>query len=108
MNSKNAKYIENAVLILIAGAFCIAALYHINHINDDYELVEVKHKALVVAKHEEQVSINRMGDFETEYHILLADGSMEDITEKEYMQIEKGDSIFWSTTERQLKEEKSK
>lgn len=103
------KYSErfiNAILIIIAAVFCIATLYYVNHIDDDWEWVEIKHKGLVVAKHEEQVSINRMGDFETEYHILLASGEMEDITEKEYMQLEVGDSIFWSTTERQLKEEK--
>lgn len=105
-DNKTTERIGNAVLIIISVAFCIAALYYVDHINDGYEWVEIKHKGLVVAKHEEQVSINRMGDFETEYHILLADGSMEDITEKEYMQLEVGDSIFWSTAEQQLKEEK--
>lgn len=82
------------------------ALYHVNHINNDYEWIETKHKGLVVAKHEEQVSINRAGDFNTEYHILLSNGEMMDLTEKEYMQIEAGDSLFWRTTERQLKEKK--
>ena len=104
-SNKMVTRIINAFVIIASISFFIAALYYVKHINDDYEWIKVKHEGLVVAKHEEQVSINRSGDFNTEYHILLADGEMMDITEKEYMQIEAGDSLFWRTTEIRLKEE---
>ena len=92
------------IIGLLVAAMTITVSWYCYHQVNDYEWVSVEHKGLIVAKHEEQVSINRMGEFRTEYHALLADGEMMDLTEKEFMTFEVGDSLTWSTGEKQLKE----
>jgi hypothetical protein len=108
-NESNAKStLEKAgdwIMGLIIAAMLITMSWYCYHQVNDWEWIEVEHKGLIVAKHEEQVSINRMGEFRTEYHALLADGEMLDLTEKEFMTFQVGDSLTWSTAEKQLKEE---
>lgn len=94
------------IMGLIIASMLITISWYCYHQVNDYEWISVEHKGLIVAKHEEQVAINRMGEFRTEYHALLADGEMMDLTEKEFMTFEVGDSLTWSTGEKQLKEEK--
>lgn len=50
---------------------------------------------VVVAKQSEQESINNMGDFRTNYYVLLESGELLDVELKEYMEINKGDTLTY-------------
>jgi hypothetical protein len=60
------------------------------------ETIEVK--GVVVAKQSEQESINRFGDFRTNYYVLFESGELQEVELKEYMEFNVGDTLIWYET----------
>jgi len=60
------------------------------------ETIEVE--GVVVGKESEQESINRFGDFRTNYYILFESGELKEVELKEYMEFNVGDTLIWYET----------
>jgi ABC-type transport system involved in multi-copper enzyme maturation permease subunit len=85
-------------LFLIIGAFIISFSFHYieKHQPEIFKTVEVRD--VVVAKQSEQESINRFGQFRTNYYILFESGELRKVELKEYMEFNVGDTLTWTET----------
>jgi hypothetical protein len=75
---------------------CITYNYFDEKVIQNSETVEVK--GVVVAKQSEQESINRFGDFRTNYYVLFESGELQEVELKEYMEFNVGDTLIWYET----------
>ena len=82
----------------IVGTFIILfAFYYIEeHQPEILKTVEVQD--VVVAKQSEQESINRFGQFRTNYYVLFESGELRKVELKEYMEFNVGDTLTWTET----------
>jgi hypothetical protein len=82
----------------IIGTIFICLTY--NYFNaktlESSETVEVQ--GVVVSKQSEQESINRFGDFRTNYYVLFESGELREVELKEYMEFNVGDTLTWYET----------
>ncbi len=63
---------------------------------ENSETIEVRD--VVVAKQSEQESINRFGEFRTNYYILFESGELQEVELKEFMEFNVGDTLTWYET----------
>jgi hypothetical protein len=75
---------------------CVTYNYFDEKVIQNSETVEVK--GVVVAKQSEQESINRFGDFRTNYYVLFESGELQEVELKEYMEFNVGDTLIWYET----------
>jgi len=52
----------------------------------------------IAKKHMEQESYNNHGAFNTEHYFLMTDGTLKNVTLKDYIDCEVGDSVCWTET----------
>lgn len=75
---------------------CFTYNYFDNKKIEKSETIEVK--GVVAAKESEQESINRFGEFRTNYYILFESGELREVELKEYMEFNVGDTLTWYET----------
>jgi hypothetical protein len=99
---KKLNTIEREVLgIFIAaiiGTILICSIFNYvdEKVAEDSEMIEVQ--GVVVAKQSEQESINRFGEFRTNYYILFESGELQEVELKEFMEFNVGDTLTWYET----------
>jgi hypothetical protein len=82
----------------IIGTILICFTYNYFEIKkiENSETIEVRD--VVVAKQSEQESINRFGEFRTNYYILFESGELQEVELKEFMEFNVGDTLTWYET----------
>ena len=92
------KKILELMVWAIVGTFiiCFAFSYIEEHQPEIFKTVEVHD--VVVAKQSEQESINRFGQFRTNYYVLFESGELRKVELKEYMEFNVGDTLTWNET----------
>lgn len=85
-----------AILGLILIGMISMAAYEIYDRNTNYETHFEKVTHVIVNKESEQESINNLGNFRTNYYLLLDDGELKEVELKEYMSLNIGDTISWT------------
>jgi len=99
---KKLNTIEREVLgVFITAIICtilICSIYNYvdEKVAEDSETIEVQ--GVVVAKQSEQESINRFGEFRTNYYILFESGELQEVELKEFMEFNVGDTLTWYET----------
>lgn len=81
---------------LIAIGMISLVVYEIYDRNTNYETHFETVTHVIVNKESEQESINNLGNFRTNYYLLLDDGELKDVELKEYMSLNIGDTISWT------------
>lgn len=82
----------------IIGTILICSIYNYvdEKVAENSETIEVQ--GVVVAKQSEQESINRFGEFRTNYYILFESGELQEVELKEFMEFNVGDTLTWYET----------
>jgi len=99
---KKLNTIEREVLGVFIAAIvstfiiCFAFNYIEEHQPEILKTVEIRD--VVVAKQSEQESINRFGEFRTNYYVLFESGELQEVKLKEYMEFNVGDTLIWTET----------
>jgi hypothetical protein len=82
--------------IITTAVICFTYNYFDEKKIENSETIEVRD--VVVSKQSEQESINRFGDFTTNYYILFQSGELREVELKEYMEFNVGDTLIWYET----------
>jgi len=99
---KKLNTIEREVLGIFIAAIIFTILicsifnYLSAEVAENLETIEVQ--GVVVAKQSEQESINRFGEFRTNYYILFESGELQEVELKEFMEFNVGDTLTWYET----------
>ncbi len=82
----------------IIATILICSIYNYvdEKVVENSETIEVQ--GVVVAKQAEQESINRFGEFRTNYYILFESGELQEVELKEFMEFNVGDTLTWYET----------
>lgn len=82
--------------IIATAVICYSDNYFSDIAAENTEIVEVT--GIVIAKESEQESINRFGDFRTNYYLLFESGELREVELREYMKFNVGDTLTWYET----------
>jgi len=91
--------ILNKIFFGISGLILIGTItmliYEIHDRNTNYETHFETVTHVIINKESEQESTNNLGNFRTNYYLLLDSGELKDVELKEYMSLNIGDTISW-------------
>jgi len=89
-SSKQVVWISVFMLITVLIGVLILYFNTPSTVEEPIEIVSV-----VVAKQSEQVSINNLGAFRTDYYILFESGDLEKVDLKSYIEFNVGDTLIY-------------
>lgn len=81
---------------LIAIGMISLVVYEIHNRHTNYETHFETVTYVIINKESEQESTNNLGNFRTNYYLLLDNGELKDVELKEYMSLNIGDTISWT------------
>lgn len=84
------------VFFIIAISGISMVVYKIHDRNTNYETHFETVTHVIINKESEQESTNNLGNFRTNYYLLLDDGELKNVELKEYMSLNIGDTISWT------------
>ena len=91
------KEIDNKILsIMVIGILLVVIIGGLGLVFENSETFTPEYAAVtdvLVAKQSEQESINRFGEFRTNYYFLYESGELEKVELEEYMSFREGDTL---------------
>lgn len=88
------KILDAVFIFIVVGMFSFLGCYIYDR-NTNYETHFETVTHVIINKESEQESTNNLGNFRTNYYLLLDSGELKDVELKEYMSLNIGDTISW-------------